>query len=297
MTDAPVAYRTVDVPVTGGDLRVGLWGPDAGPAVLLIHGVTASHLSWSLVAERLPGLRLIAPDLRGRGRSSPLTGPGGLAAHAGDLVAVLDALQVPRALVVGHSMGAFVALVLGDLHPDRVEGLVLVDGGLPLDLPTGISPQEAIRLVLGPTADRLAMRFADLDAYLDFWRAHPAFAGEWTPELKAYFAYDLVGVEPQLRPATSYATVEADSIDQNTGTAISDALAHLRRPTVLLTAERGLLDQHPALYDAARIPGLLSRYPGLEYFAVGDVNHYTITLSARGAQAVAAAVRDRLGAA
>ncbi|MGZ8804562.1 MAG: alpha/beta hydrolase [Microbacterium sp.] len=293
-------YRTVDVAVDGGAMRVGLWeppiAPDAAPAVLLIHGVTASHLSWPLVSERLPDARVIAPDLRGRGRSNALEGPAGLRAHARDLIAVLDALNVQRAVVVGHSMGAFVALVLGDLYPERVSRVVLVDGGLPLDLPAGLSTDDVIRYVLGPTADRLAMRFATVAEYLDFWRAHPAFRRDWSPALEAYLAYDLVGDEPALRPSTSYATLEEDSIDQNTGTAIVDALTHLRHPTVLLTAERGLLDQLPSLYAAERLPALLSAYPRLGHVAVPDVNHYTITLSERGAAAVSAVVHEQLAA-
>lgn len=293
-------YRTADVAVAGGDLRVGVWEPealsDSAPAILLIHGVTASHLSWPFVAERLPEARVIAPDLRGRGRSNGLRGSAGLDAHARDLVDVLDALDVERAIVVGHSMGAFVALVLGDAYPERVSRLVLVDGGLPLDLPEGVSADEAIQLVLGPTADRLAMRFPTVDAYLDFWRAHPAFRRDWTPELEAYLAYDLVGREPQLRPATSYATLEEDSIDQNTGSAIIDALTNLRCPTTLLTAERGLLDQLPPLYATERLPGLLAAYPALDHVAIADVNHYTIAMSSRGADAVAAVVRAQLAA-
>jgi pimeloyl-ACP methyl ester carboxylesterase len=292
-------YRTVDVAVTGGDLRVGVWEPegegaDAATPVLLIHGVTASHLSWPFVADRLPFARVIAPDLRGRGRSNELEGAAGLDAHARDLVAVLDALGVECAVVVGHSMGAFVALVLGERHPERVSRLILVDGGLPLDLPQGLSSDEIIRLVLGPTAERLAMRFGTTGEYLDFWRAHPAFRRDWSPALEAYLTYDLVGEEPELRPSTSYATLEEDSIDQNTGTAIADALARLRHPTVLLTAERGLLDQLPALYAVDRIPGLLAAYPRLQHLAVPDVNHYTIAMSERGADAVAAVVKEQL---
>jgi lipase len=295
------AYRTIDVPVSDGALRVGLWEPedesaDAAPAVLLIHGVTASHLSWPFVARRLPGVRVIAPDLRGRGRSNALEGPAGLHAHADDLVAVLDSLGVERVVAVGHSMGAFVALVLGDRHPDRVSRVVLVDGGLPLDLPAGMSTDDVIAHVLGPTADRLAMRFPTVADYLDFWRAHPAFARDWTPELEAYLAYDLVPADGGLRPATSYATLEEDTVDQNTGTAILDALTHLRHPTVWLTAERGLLDQLPALYAASRIPALHAAYPGLEHVAVPDVNHYTIALSERGAAAVASVVEEQLAA-
>ena len=291
-------YRTEDVPVSGGMLRVGVWDapvPDAA-TVLLVHGVTASHLSWPAVAERLADVQVVAPDLRGRGRSNTLVGPTGPAAHARDLIAVLDALAVTPAVVVGHSMGAFVALALGELYPDRVSRVVLVDGGLPLDLPTGLSPDEIIRLVLGPTADRLSMRFASVDAYLDFWRQHPASVSDWSPLVEAYLAYDLVGEAPELRPATSYEVVVEDSIDQNSGTLIADALAALRRPTVLLSAERGLLDQ-AALYSAERLPGLLETYPRLRHEAIGGVNHYTIVLSERGADAVASAVRGELAAA
>lgn len=289
-------YRTFAVPVEGGDLRVGVWDAAEGassasaPSVLLVHGVTASHLSWALVAERLPGWRVIAPDLRGRGRSAELDGEVGLAAHARDLTAVLAAMGVERTVVAGHSMGAFVALVLGETAPERVSRIVLVDGGLPLDLPAGLSPAEAVRLVLGPTADRLAMRFATVEDYLDFWRAHPGFARDWSPAVEAYLEYDLVGAGPALRPATTAATVEQDSIDQNSGTAIAAALAALRHPTLLLTAERGLLDQLPALYAAERLPALVASYPGLSHRAVPDVNHYTIVLSERGARAVADAV-------
>lgn len=287
-------YRTVDVPVPGGDLRVGVWEP-AGEHVLdvlAVHGVTSSHLAWPFVVDALPGVRVIAPDLRGRGASAGLRGPSGMARHADDLAAALDVLDVAEAMVVGHSMGAFVSLVFADRHADRVTRLILIDGGLPLDVPEGLTPDEVIQHVLGPTAQRLAMRFASVEDYLDFWRAHPAFMNDWSPELERYLAYDLVGEVPELRPATSYDTVAEDSIDQNTGTALTQALAGLRHPTVFLSAERGLLDQVPALYAAERIPSLVAGYPGLRHVPVADVNHYTIVLSPRGADAVARVVRE-----
>ena len=101
----------VTVPVTGGDLFVARWG--SGPPVLAVHGITGSHAAWPWVADRLAGaVNLIAPDLRGRGASNALADPFGMAAHATDLVAVLDHLEVTRAVVVGHSMGAWVGATL-----------------------------------------------------------------------------------------------------------------------------------------------------------------------------------------
>jgi lipase len=291
-------YEARDVPVPGGHLRVGTWAgePDGGAdAVLLLHGVTASHRTWTLVADRLPGVRLVAPDLRGRGRSSA-EGPAGMARHADDLARVLDELGLDRVLVVGHSMGAFVGVVLAHRHPERVSGLLLVDGGLPLDVPAGLDPQEVVRLVLGPTAERLAMRFPSEQDYFAFWRRHPAFADDWSAVLEDYFAYDLVGDAPDLRPATSHEVMAQDTVDLNTGRALQEALPALPPGTLLLTAPRGLLDQVPGLYPAAWLDSLAEQLPRLgqhlEVREVPDVNHYTVVLSDRGADRVASAVRE-----
>lgn len=292
-------YRTVDVPVAGGDLRVAVWDPveraDAAPAVLLVHGVTSSHLAWPFVVERLPGVRVVAPDLRGRGESRRVAGPSGMAAHADDLAAVLDALAIDDVVVVGHSMGAFVAVVLADRHPARVSRLVLVDGGLPLDAPPGLSPEELVAAILGPTAARLSMRFADEDAYLDFWRAHPALRDAWTLELERYLVYDLVDDGAGARvPATSYATTAADTADLVTGAALPRAIAGLRHPVRLLTAPRGLQDETPGLYAPAHLARVLAAIPDIAHEHVDDVNHYTIVMSPTGADAVARIVRDEL---
>jgi pimeloyl-ACP methyl ester carboxylesterase len=163
-------YRTLSVPVRGGDLAVGVWGPDDAPAFLAVHGVTATHRAWPAVARHLPGVRFIAPDLRGRGRSNGLPRPWGMPQHADDLAAVLEALTVPRAVVLGHSMGAFASLVLANRHRALVSGLVLVDGGLPLASPKGLSDDELTRATLGPAAERLSMVFPSREHYADFWR-------------------------------------------------------------------------------------------------------------------------------
>lgn len=294
-------YRTADVPVSGGDLRVGVWDPepevDGAPDVLLIHGVTASHRAWPFVVERLPGVRAIAPDLRGRGASNGLTGAAGMRAHADDLAATLDALGVERTVVVGHSMGGFVAVVFAHLHPERVSRLVLVDGGLPLDVPAGVDTDALVAGILGPTAARLSMRFADAGEYLDFWRAHPAFQGDWTPELEAYLAYDLVDDGAgAFRPATSYQTTADDTVDMNTGTALGEALAGLRHPTRMITVGRGLQNEEPGLYPPAHLERVLAANPSVRHERVAGFNHYTIVMSPDGADAVARVVREELGA-
>lgn len=282
-------YRTVGVPVAGGDLTVGVWEPaDAdAPTVVLVHGVTSSHLAWQWLAAALPGVRLIAPDLRGRGRSNELEGAAGMAAHADDLAAVFRALGLAPATIVGHSMGGFVSVVFAHRHPSLVRRLLLIDGGLPLATPDGLSPDELVAAILGPTAERLNRRFADEDDYLEFWRRHPAFSRTGSPELDRYFAYDLVPDGDELRPATRYATTVADTVDLHTGAALGDALKNLAHPVEFVTAPRGLQDEEPGLYPDAQLAAVLAQYPAVRHQRWDGVNHYTVVMSAQGAARVA----------
>ncbi len=151
------ADRVGTVPVEGGELTVAEWGDPAAEPLLAIHGITASHLAWLMVAEQLPERRIIAPDLRGRGRSDALPGPYGMPRHASDLVAVLDGLGLDRVQVTGHSMGAFVAVAMAAAAPERVTDLVLVDGGMPFADPPGGDVRAAVTRSLGPALARLTM--------------------------------------------------------------------------------------------------------------------------------------------
>lgn len=306
MTDT--AYRTFDVPVRGGALRVGEWrgGQQDGPIVLAVHGVTSSHLAWPWVARELLGAegtgprpaRVLAPDLRGRGRSNGLPGPYGMAQHAEDLAAVVIAAGAGPgrpAVVVGHSMGAFASLVLADRFPDLVGSLVLVDGGFPLQTPQGVSRDEALEALLGPVLARLTQEFATPEDYVDSWRPHPAFAEAWTPEVEAYVRYDLAGEAPHLHPATVPEAIPDGNVDLYGGDVLLGALERLRVPAVFLRAERGFFDDPARLYPDEAMVRWRARYPSIRVKDVPGTNHYTIVMAADGARAVALSVREALG--
>lgn len=279
-------------------LHVGLWEPEAHSATILaVHGITSSHKAWAPLARQLPDVRIIAPDLRGRGGSRGLTGPYGMSRHGDDLAALLTELGVDHCVAVGHSMGGYAVLTLAHEHPGRVSGLVLVDGGLPLRGDPNLDPEESLRRTLGPAADRLSRTFASAEEYRAFWRAHPAFA-DWTPDLETYVDYDLVPDGGALRPATSYEAMAADSRDLVTpGNAGIIALKNLAVDATFLRAERGMADEPGGLFPAAWVAEQVARQPRVRAVEVPDVNHYTITLSERGAAAVAAAVRGAVAAA
>ena len=280
-------YDVFDVDVTGGTLHVGRWNAGADRIILAAHGLTGSHLNFEALAAALgDDYCVIAPDLRGRGRSNKITGPFGMAAHADDVRAVLDHTGIERATVLGHSMGGFVAAVTADRHPERVTDLVFVDGGVPLDLPipTDVPIEEVVRNVVGPALDRLRMTFESVDAYLDYWRPHPALADDFNDYVVHCYTYDLEGEPPELRPTSNEAAVLEDAGSELRSGDVERALANLQKPVVLIRAERGIFNQVPPLYREPQ--------PGYPDAFVPDVNHYTILLSDRGAKAVADIIRS-----
>ncbi|MDH3451823.1 MAG: alpha/beta fold hydrolase [Gammaproteobacteria bacterium] len=112
-----------------GSLHYIIEGSDGAPAtVVLIHGLCCDHTDWSAQVETLAARhRVLACDLRGHGASRFEAGFD-IPTYAEDVVALLESLAIERAVLVGHSMGCRVILHAATLMPERVRGLVLVDG-------------------------------------------------------------------------------------------------------------------------------------------------------------------------
>ena len=287
--------RSFDVPTDGGDLRVWEWGPAGGPVVIALHGITAHGRSFRALAAALPDRRVLAPDLRGRGGSREITGPFSMAAHADDVARIAEVAGVDDAIVVGHSMGGFAAAVAAHRHPSIVSRLVLVDGGLPLELPEpllALPTEDLIAAVIGPALARLRMTFTSHDEYRAMWRDHPALAGDWNPIIERYVDEDLVGEPPELRPGAVEEAVLRDGESELVHDDVERALAALAVPTTVVAASYGLLAADaPPLYADEQLESFAADHAGVTVTRVRDVNHYTVLLTDRGVGAVAEAVR------
>lgn len=288
-------YRRLSIPVEGGDLAVGCWGPEDGRTVVAVHGITSNHLAMASIAAALPECRVVAPDLRGRGESRNLPGPFGMARHAADVAALIDAVGGGPVVVAGHSMGGFVVAELARTRPELVAGLVLIDGGLPLQLPPEMDVATAVTASLGPALQRLGMTFLSREAYLDFWRPHPALHADWSPMIETYLDYDLVGEAPELHSSVSADAVSQDSAELFDRPPGDDVLAGYSGPARLLLVEKGLLGVEPGLYSPAEQAYWRAQLPEVMVESVPDLNHYTLVTSRVGAERIAAAVRGVMG--
>jgi pimeloyl-ACP methyl ester carboxylesterase len=283
----------LNVAVQGGRLatdRLGAGADTGAPLVLAIHGITSTSRTWIPTARALGDrATLVAVDLRGRGRSIELPPVGGLDAHVRDMVAVLDASGLERAVVTGHSLGAYIAARLAVRHPDRVERLVLVDGGLTIPGSAGSEPARFVQDFLGPTFARLETTFPTVAAYQAWWAQHPAVVGSDVDraDLDVYAAYDLVGEAPQLRSGITPQVVRDDGLDLF---GEPDA-PRLTLPATFLCAPRGMVDDPHPMQPLGDVQAWAAGDPERRRAEqVPDTNHYTIAWGANGAAAVADAI-------
>lgn len=171
---------------SGVRINVTDWREGEGqPVLLCIHGNTGNGRAYDpFVAAFGSDFGIIAPDLRGRGESDKPEGPYGAAAHASDMIAVLDALGVPRATVAGWSLGAKVAAYMAAHYPERVERVILLDPGLVAATPLATES-------LGRIGARLTNTYPDLDAARAALQALPMFSGEWDEHAEEFLKAEI----------------------------------------------------------------------------------------------------------
>ena len=132
--------------------------PGAGPALILLHGIGSDAQSWSQVMAALPDdVDALAWWAPGYGDSAPVE-RAHPQAYAARLAAALDALALPRAVIIGHSLGALFAGAFAAAFPERLAGLALLSPALGYRVPEGAALPDKVQAriddlaALGPAA-------------------------------------------------------------------------------------------------------------------------------------------------
>ena len=242
-----------------------------GSAIICIHALTANHLCWASVADLLsPAHRLIAYDLRGRGESDKPDKGYNLAIHGEDLEALLDHFELKKAILVGHSLGANIALRFAATRPQRVERLVLIDGGLDV--------RYEVLESLRPAINRLGVEFPSLDMFLGFVRMLPMFEGRWNDYLERYFRYDV----EELPGGTVRAKASRLAIEEEIAALERERLwvyhRRVKAPTLIFRAPDGLLTPTDCLMTQEEAEAMAHAIPRSKLVVVTGTNHYTVLL-------------------
>src|SRR4030067_2123590 len=178
----------------GIKIELALW-KGKGKQILCIHGITANSRFWDCLASALaPHHRVMAIDLRGRGLSDkPPTGYS-IEHHCKDILALMNDQGLERPVLMGRSLGAFISLVLAAQYPQRVDRLILVDGGGKL------SETQMAKVLAGikPSLARLGNTFPSFEAYLSLMK-QAQFLQPWNSYMETYFRYEIEKVQGGVR--------------------------------------------------------------------------------------------------
>jgi pimeloyl-ACP methyl ester carboxylesterase len=217
-----------------------------------------------------PAHRLIAYDLRGRGESDKPDKGYSLALHGDDLEGLLDHFGLEKAVLIGHSLGAHIAVRFAATRPERVARLVLVDGGLDV--------RHEVLESLRPAINRLGVEFPSLDMFLGFVRLLPMFEGRWNDYLERYFRYDV----EELPAGTVRAKAARLAIEEEIANLERERLwvdHHLiKAPTLIFRAPDGLLTPTDCLMTQEEAEAMAHAIPRAKLVVVPGTNHYTVLL-------------------
>jgi pimeloyl-ACP methyl ester carboxylesterase len=252
---------TIDQARQAGGVTAALERPGArlvyevagdGPAVILIHGFGLDMRMWDpQVGPLAARFKVVRYDCRGFGASGPLD-PAVPYTHAGDLVALLDHLDIGRAVLAGLSFGGRVALQAALAAPDRVRGLALLAAvldGVPWDPESARALDEVTRRV--QAAGVLAGREA--------WLAHPLFAAaRERPDLAVALAAMVAGY-----PGQHWLGQDPHRETRRP----LDVLEGIAGPALVAVGERDV----PGFREMSAV--LARRIPGAAYQVVADAGH------------------------
>ena len=262
----------------GVQINLATWPGNAGP-ILCIHGITANCRCWDVLAEALiPDYRVIAMDLRGRGQSEkPPTGYS-LDYHLRDINCLLNDLQLERVVIMGHSLGAFIALAFAAQYPERTDRLILVDGA------GDLSPDQMNKVFVGikPALDRLGQIFPSADAYLDKMKQAP-YLHPWTSAVETYCRYEIEAVDGGVRTNIDPAHIQEEAANIRKVNCAS-FYPGMQRKVLILRAPNGLLSQDDLLLPEDVIKKMTDEIPDARRFDVAETNHYGILLKSHPAR-------------
>jgi pimeloyl-ACP methyl ester carboxylesterase len=254
----------------GVKIQLATWEGN-GKQILCIHGITANCRFWDCLASAVsPHHRVMAMDLRGRGLSDkPPTGYS-IENHCKDVLALIDDLGLKRPVLMGHSLGAFISLVFSAKYPQRVDRLILVDGGGKLTETQMTNVFTGIK----PSLDRLGKIFPSFEDYISQMKQAP-YLQPWNSYMETYFHYEVEKVKGGLRSRVHPNHIEEEA--KNLGKVDSRQFyKKVTSPTLILRATKGLLAKDDLVLPKDVAERMVREIPNAKKVDLKGTNHYSI---------------------
>ncbi|GAC1643091.1 MAG: alpha/beta fold hydrolase [Ktedonobacteraceae bacterium] len=252
------------------------WGTEGRP-IICIHGITANAFFFQAIADGLASTyRVFAYDLRGRGDSDKPEEGYSVPIHAADLAALIDELGLERPIVIGHSLGALIALYFAAHYPDKLSKLVLLDAGTPLPWNT---PAEQPAW-LTTTIDRLGTTVPSFQEYIRRLKAAPFLGPYWNEYVDIYYNHDVLHENDGSVMSKCYKAGILEEATRFDEAKPEQQWAHVTVPTLLLRAGQELFTENDHLVPESAAEDAVRTIRDCHYVNFPELNHYTIVFSA-----------------
>jgi pimeloyl-ACP methyl ester carboxylesterase len=276
--------QDLDIATRRGRLRVRRFGPVAATAAICVPGLSSNSRVFDALGEyrEARGHSTLAVDLRGRGWSEITPrGTYGWEAHASDLFDVAEALALERFDLVGHSMGAFVAMTAAAMEPStRIARMVLIDG-------LGVPSRRAIAAIIAGLA-RLRGTFASAGAYIEAVRG-AGMATPWNVYWDRHYRYDLLNDARGVHPRTDAAAVAEDTA-YGAARNVRALWPRVRQPVLVVRATVPLGGPHGYVLTHADYEAFLRKHPSARGVEIA-ANHYGVVMDPATLEAIDAFLR------
>jgi pimeloyl-ACP methyl ester carboxylesterase len=254
----------------GVELQLALW-EGGSRDIVCVHGLTANCRCWDVMAPAMAEKnRVITFDLRGRGLSEkPDTGYSE-EHHRRDLLGIMDDIGLQKAVLLGHSLGGYIAMRFAATHPERVKGLILMDGGGELSQ----EQWDRVTAAIKPAIDRLEMTFASVEAFLDLMKQAP-FLNPWSEAIETYFRYDIETMEEGVRSRIQPEHIR-EEVSNKRQAGAAQFYPMLACPVLILRATDGILSPDDILLPAPAVKRMTEEIPDARCVDITGTNHYSI---------------------
>ena len=244
-----------------------------GKHILCLHGLTANCRCWDAIAAGLtPVHSITAVDFRGRGLSDkPPTGYS-WQHHVQDMFSVLEGIGLNRTVLMGHSLGAYISMAFAARYPDRVEKLILIDGG-------GELPQahwDRVDFVIKPSLDRLGQIFSSFEAYIENLKKAPILQ-PWSQAIEDYFRYESEEADDGVRSRIHPDHIREEMRNTRKETP-SEFYPEITCPVLLVRATNGILSEEDLVVPEYAAERMMKEIANIRRVDIQGTNHYSILL-------------------
>ena len=250
------------------------------PTLILLHGLSANANSFESYMKLLDKYRVISVDLRGRGLSEKPDKGYSMQSHSKDIIELMNALKIEKAILAGHSFGGLLSVYLALHFPERISKLILIDVAAKMH-------PEVRELVTPSVMSRLKKTWSTYDEYITNMKKAPFLQGQWLPEMESFYKADCKETENGIVSRSNFEHIQqAVEAVLNPSIHWEELITQIKQPSIVINGTEPFVNNQ-VLVSKKHAMETVKMIQNCTYVAVAG-NHVTMLFGKGAKQTVLA---------